>query len=318
MKLSIITATLNSSKYLAECSASILTQKACDYEHIVVDGGSADQTVSVARRYPNVTVIERAGCSIYEAWNIGLAAATGELIGFCNSDDYYAPNTFMRVLQELTIHPEAWIISGKAIQFRNEGSAKKYLKEHSNKTPDHFSFECLELFGPAINARFFRKELFSKYGNFDTRFRLGADCSFLVGVALNRLPAVSVDEVFYYYRSHLNSSTLGGNIKNLFISLEEKLTIGDEFIKSGRLQPQEVRHLRQAMGMQFAATIAECVVQRSWSNAVKSLNSFRSLGFWESAILWRNVCGIAWSYVMRGFSGRVSKCLRYCLELRHP
>ena len=231
MRISVITATLNSAPYLEECIRKIVEQRSDKFEHIIVDGGSRDGTVQIARRYPHVFVVEKPGCSIYEAWNIGLDIATGEFIGICNSDDYYAPNTFARVIQEAASNPHAWMISGRAIQFTRQGSADICLTEYSDRSRNRLHFEDLNLFGPIINARFLSNKLIAKFGKFDTRFRLGSDCSYLMAVALAQLPVVTVDEVFYDYRSHSSSTTLGGNIKNASIALEEKLRIGSTSIR---------------------------------------------------------------------------------------
>src|SRR3974390_2283631 len=120
MKFSIITATLNSAEFLGHCIRSFLDQKFANTEHIIVDGGSIDATLSIARRYPHLTILEHPGTGIYEAWNVGLAQATGNVIGICNSDDFYAPNTFERVLQVIDADDRYSMISGKAIEFNEK------------------------------------------------------------------------------------------------------------------------------------------------------------------------------------------------------
>ena len=250
MKFSIITATLNSEEFLEHCIRSVLNQKFANMEHIIVDGGSTDGTLSIARQYPHLTILEHPGSGIYEAWNMGLAQATGNVVGICNSDDFYAPNTFERVRQEINADGRYWMISGKAIEFNEEP-----FREYFDKCQDVFTFEGIDLFGPAINARFFKRELLSKYGPFDTRFRTSSDCAYLMKVALDRPPAKFIDEVFYYYRSHGKSTTLSGSISGLETTLREKSEIGHEFLAGRHLSRGETRHLRNALTVQFLSPL---------------------------------------------------------------
>jgi len=300
MKISIITATLNSCRFLEECICSVLAQRPADFEHIVVDGGSIDETITLAKRYPHLTIVEHPGCSIYQAWNIGLDVASGDLIGVCNSDDFYASKTFERAIQEAASHPDAWLVGGKAIQFTKDNAGNNvFVAEYAGKHGRELCFEDLNLFGPSLNARFLTRKLVNRFGKFDTRFRLGSDCSYMMEIALNRLPAIYVDEIFYYYRSHSSSSSLGGNTSNATISLDEKLRIGSEFIASGRLQAQERRHLRHAIAMQFVSTIVECANRHKWSGVIKSARSFRWFSFSEGWVIAAKSCSLTCSLILK-------------------
>jgi glycosyltransferase involved in cell wall biosynthesis len=279
MKISIITATLNSGQFLQECIDSVLCQDDTSFEHIVVDGGSTDDTLQIARANRHLLVMERPGCSIYEAWNIGLEFATGDLIGFCNSDDYYSPRALKLVRQAASARADAWMISGNAILFvRDAFGNKTVLAQFCDRAPNRLHFEDLDLFGPAPNARFFTRDLIAKIGQFDTRFRLAADCAYLMEIAILRLPVTHVPEVIYWYRSHSKSTTLGGNIDIQTAALDEKLTIAHEFINKHDLQSSELHHLHRAMTLQLLSTAVENVQRRRWSEAVSVLGRLRSFG----------------------------------------
>jgi glycosyltransferase involved in cell wall biosynthesis len=280
MKFSIITATLNSEEFLEQCIQGVVNQKFANLEHIIVDGGSTDATLSIARRYPHLTVLELPGSGIYEAWNMGLAQATGNVIGICNSDDFYAPNTFQRVRREMDADQRYWIVSGRAIEF-NEISSREYF----DKCQDIFSLEGIDLFGPAINARFFKRDLIAKYGSFDTRFRTSADCAYLMRVALDRPPAKFVDQVFYHYRSHANSTTLSGSISGLERSLREKSEIAHEFLAGGHLSPSETEHLRKALTVQYLSPLYEHLRAGRYSRGIALVGDLRALGPVEAAIV---------------------------------
>ena len=93
LKVSIITVTLNSSDFLIDCLKSVKSQSYKNIEHIIIDGGSTDKTLSIlqARKKDLSVIISSKDKGIYDAMNKGIKLATGDIIGFLNSDDFY-PN----------------------------------------------------------------------------------------------------------------------------------------------------------------------------------------------------------------------------------
>jgi|TARA_B100000902_G_C27210837_1_gene864261 glycosyltransferase involved in cell wall biosynthesis len=94
-KITIITVTKNSEKYLKKNINSVLKQKYKNYEHILVDGNSTDNTVEIIRSYKKkVRLIKnRNDKGLYHAMNVGIKKAKGDIIGILNSDDIYFKNT---------------------------------------------------------------------------------------------------------------------------------------------------------------------------------------------------------------------------------
>lgn len=92
MKISVITVALNSAATLEETLLSVQRQTHPEVEHILVDGGSTDGTLDIARRHAGriaASVSDR-DAGIFDAMNKGIALATGEVVGFLNADDVYA------------------------------------------------------------------------------------------------------------------------------------------------------------------------------------------------------------------------------------
>jgi glycosyltransferase involved in cell wall biosynthesis len=91
MKLSIVTPCYNSIRYIANCVESV--RHSCrgrDYEHIVVDGQSADGTLEYLRAQPDIYLVSEADSGMYDALNKGIALASGDIIGHLNSDEQYS------------------------------------------------------------------------------------------------------------------------------------------------------------------------------------------------------------------------------------
>src|SRR5688500_9385193 len=92
MKVSLITVTLNSEKFLEDCINSIRRQDYKDIEHIVIDGGSTDGTLDIIHRHKDhiSKFVSEKDRGMYDALNKGMGMATGDIIGTLNSDDMLA------------------------------------------------------------------------------------------------------------------------------------------------------------------------------------------------------------------------------------
>ena len=91
MKVSIITVCYNSEEYIFDAIKSVNEQCYPDIEHIFIDGCSTDGTVRTIKNnaFRNASIISETDCGIYDAMNKGLSIASGDVIGFLNSDDFY-------------------------------------------------------------------------------------------------------------------------------------------------------------------------------------------------------------------------------------
>ena len=104
MKISIITATWNSGATLRDTMESVLSQTYPDIEHIIVDGGSLDNTMEIVRElepqyHGRLRYVSEQDKGLYDAMNKGLKMATGDIVGILNSDDFY---TNEKVLEKVS------------------------------------------------------------------------------------------------------------------------------------------------------------------------------------------------------------------------
>jgi len=98
-KISIITVTKNSEKYLKKNIRSVLNQSYKNYEHIIVDGNSNDNTIKIIKSFKNkIKLIKNHNDKgLYHAMNVGIKNASGDIIGILNSDDIYFKNSLKLV-----------------------------------------------------------------------------------------------------------------------------------------------------------------------------------------------------------------------------
>jgi len=97
MKISIITPSLNQGRFLKECIESVLCQNYENFEHIIIDACSTDNTLDVLSKYHHLIWISEKDKGQSDALNKGLDMASGDIIGWLNADDYYCPDTFNKI-----------------------------------------------------------------------------------------------------------------------------------------------------------------------------------------------------------------------------
>ena len=105
MKISIITTSFNSGATIKDTIESVLLQTHTDFEHIIIDGGSTDNTIQIVRQAENrylgrLKYISERDNGIYDAMNKGLRMATGDIIGILNSDDFFCDSDVLKTIAD--------------------------------------------------------------------------------------------------------------------------------------------------------------------------------------------------------------------------
>lgn len=177
MKISIITVTYNSSDTVRDTLESVLSQTYPDFEHIIVDGKSKDNTVEICRSYETkyegrLKIVSEKDKGIYDAMNKGIRMSTGDVIGILNSDDFYTgPDVLARVNEELELGDLDAVYGD--IHFVDTGDLNHCVRYYSSR----FFQPWMMVFGyqPAHPSFYCRRECYEKYGSFDASFRIAAD-----------------------------------------------------------------------------------------------------------------------------------------------
>jgi len=228
--LTLITATLNAGRYIEQAFASVPRAPEAIH-HIVVDGGSTDRTLDICRQQPFVDVVVVPGCSIYEAWNIGIERGRGDCVMFLNADDELAEGAAETVAATFARHPAAEIVAGHALMIDREAPAVPPLLLTAAPGA-RLDVKLLALGVPAINAMAFRRSLFERRGRFDTIYRIAGDRAFLLRLAL-RAPPTSVataDAVLYRYYSHPGSLTLKRGLEQRLRIARDHIALASELL----------------------------------------------------------------------------------------
>jgi glycosyltransferase involved in cell wall biosynthesis len=114
--ISVVTPVYNGERFIESCIQVVINQQCFDVEHIIVDGGSTDQTVTFlkeyAEKYPHIRWISEKDKGQSDAMNKGIALAKGNIIGILNVDDYYEPKVLNRILKIFQELPEPSLLVG--------------------------------------------------------------------------------------------------------------------------------------------------------------------------------------------------------------
>lgn len=176
MKVSVITITYNSEVSILRAINSVNSQTYRNIEHIFIDGGSKDLTVSViednATRNP--IVVSEPDNGIYDAWNKAFKLAKGDLICFCNSDDILPDDCIKIAVSSISsmknkiFYGDVKMFSEKDINFR----LLDFAEHDINFLYRGFRFRTTSLFIP--------RSTFDDVGFFDTSFKIAGDSEWLL------------------------------------------------------------------------------------------------------------------------------------------
>ena len=174
MKISIVTASYNSAATIADTLKSIAAQTYLDIEHLVIDGGSKDSTLEIVREQggPDLKLVSEPDRGIYDAMNKGLAMATGEIVGFLNSDDMYADPQVLERIANAFRDPRVDIVFGDII-FVSQQDTTRVVRLWTSRpyTPGL----CASGWMPPHPSLYVRRSVYQKHGGYDLTFPAAAD-----------------------------------------------------------------------------------------------------------------------------------------------
>jgi glycosyltransferase involved in cell wall biosynthesis len=224
MKISIITASLNRRAFIGAAIESVLEQNYSNFEHWIIDGGSSDGTLKFLQQYPHLKVHSEPDHGVYDAWNKGIARATGDLIAILNSDDVYAPGAFHSCAKIVAASPSVAVVSG-GCQIYRMGRRGEEVEMHRYQDPRRYrlSLRNATVGLPIINSRFFRRSLFDELGRFDLAYAVASDREFLIRASLAGVQDVCTSTIFYRYLWHAGSLTMNAGNRSMLRGLEDGL-----------------------------------------------------------------------------------------------
>lgn len=181
MKVSVITACYNSARSIAATLDSVARQTHGDIEHIIVDGGSTDGTLEIvaAQGKRIAKLIEGPDAGLYDALNKGLAASTGQLVGFLHSDDTYADDAVISTVAHEAARHSLDALYGD-VAFVDDADPSRVVRVYSSRrfSPSTIAWGWM----PAHPSLFVTRQLFARFGFFKTEYSIAGDFEFVARV----------------------------------------------------------------------------------------------------------------------------------------
>lgn len=174
MKISIVTASYNSAATIADTLKSVAAQTHRNIEHIVMDGGSNDDTLDIVQAHSGAELkwLSERDCGIYDAMNKGLAIATGEIVGFLNSDDMYADPQVLERIANAFRDPGVDVVYGDIV-FVSQRDTTRVVRLWTSRP--YKPGLCASGWMPPHPSLYVRRSIYEKHGGYDLAFPAAAD-----------------------------------------------------------------------------------------------------------------------------------------------
>lgn len=232
LKITIVTACLNSEKTIEHCMQSVFKQTYRDIEYIIIDGKSTDTTCEIIAKYKNLInhFVSEIDSGIYSAWNKGIKNATGDYVLILNSDDALHDE---RVIEDISnqIIVQKWpaAIYGKVLAYEKE-SGYSYIDGRPTKLNDF-----IKRMNYCTPAAFVKKETYDRIGLYNENYSISSDYDWAI-----RLFKHYTDSQIIFYDRVVTDFCVGGTSNEYFKKAYREVAI---IIKNHFSMNAYVRHL---------------------------------------------------------------------------
>jgi len=226
--VTIITATYNSGLVLQRCIDSVNAQTYSNIEYIVIDGGSKDNTVDIIKQNEHIVTkwISERDEGVYDAWNKGIALASGVWIVFIGSDDTFYPNAIQTYVDFI----------GNSNQQFDYVSARVHITNSKDQVIRTFGWPWVwekskRVCTIAHPGSFHSKELFQTYGHYNKAYKICGDYELLLraGSGLKaaymnfvslKMEVGGLSDSYKVYLEHYKVVTSTGKLSNIVASYD--------------------------------------------------------------------------------------------------
>lgn len=204
MRVSILTPSYNQGAFLERNIRSVLSQDVAEVEHIVMDGGSTDDTLEILSRHSgDVRWVSERDNGQADALSKALLRATGDIVGWLNVDEYYEPNILGRVVEEFREHPELALVYGDYRRVTADGVTIRINRQWS------FDYGICQARTPIIAncASFFSRQRVIDCGGFDASWHYLLDWEFFIRFMRGNQRWVKSNQILGNFTMHPQSKT---------------------------------------------------------------------------------------------------------------
>jgi hypothetical protein len=192
-RISVVIPVYNGAAFLPHAAASVMAQGYPAIELVVVDDGSSDELPAAVGRLPwPVRFVRQENAGAAAARNHGIREATGEFFAFLDVDDVLPASTLERLMEQMTLHPNADVVMGRV----------QLSRFTTFEDPGEFIGSPTETFRFSLGAGLFRRRAFDRIGLFDETLRYGEDSDWFTRARQHGVHVRNLDEVTLVARRH--------------------------------------------------------------------------------------------------------------------
>lgn len=263
-KVSIVVPCYNQAQYLDEALASVEQQTHTNWECIIINDGSPDNTEEVAKKWINkdsrFTYVYQKNAGVSSARNLGIQKTESDYILTLDADDKYEVSFLEKAIFVLVNNPEIGIVSSWGRYFTSE--KQMHLYKSTGKTIIDFLFH-----NAAIGTSLFRKKCWQEVGGYDENPENGyEDWEFYLRVCALGWKVHIIEEVLFFYRQNISSRSAVMNqkhnetqkyiyLKNKEIYYAHYEVLIDQFLKASNLEKAEINKFRNTIDYKLGAAI---------------------------------------------------------------
>ncbi len=212
MKISIITAVYNGAETIEDTINSVAGQTYSNVEHIIIDGLSTDDTMSIVHRHRDdiSVVVSEQDTGIYDAMNKGIAVATGDVVGTLNADDMYEHDHVLKRVAEVFSDPELDVCYANLV-YVDRADLEKVIRYWTSQ-PFEPGLFCRGWI-PAHPTFFVKKTVYNRCGSFDLDYKIQSDFELTLRLLeMHRIRSLYVPEIWVRMR-------MGGTTNNSILNM---------------------------------------------------------------------------------------------------
>ncbi|MEK7148022.1 MAG: glycosyltransferase [Patescibacteria group bacterium] len=257
--ISVIMPVLNGEKYLAQAIESILNQTVTDFEFIIINDGSTDNTEKIIKSFndPRIVYLDNGkNLGLATSFNIGIDAARGKYIARMDADDVSMPERFSRQLSFLERKPHIGIVGSSIIIINEKGDRVTLHKKPTNHNEIKFSsLFSTPMYHPTVMGR---AEVFKSYHYQETfsnseDYELWSRLLFETNIKFNNIP-----EPLLKYRIYPQSFTQTLNLDRRALSAHNTIKNVGHYINLSSRKRNFIVHLRQKQKLSFYEFLIGC------------------------------------------------------------
>ena len=281
VKITIITATTDNAPYVDEALDSTRSTAPVEIEHIIVHDGGDTFTERLLGKYPHLRILRGPGRGVTPAFNVALAAASGDFIILLNSDDVMLPGSLEALANAAAERADIEVWTGGARIFEDSEAGERTVRIIDNRATTALTLANMLDDLPLMTARFVRRSVYDRIGLFDEDYPRSSDRELMIRMALAGVKEAPLGVRVSGLRQHAGSTTIrtpGNQVPPYFA---ENLRIARHYMAQAGL-PADIRtafrhwHARETLRKLYyelrarrlasaAATLqAACAVDWQW------------------------------------------------------